>query len=144
MLDTLREILVTYETAERPEKGWDYYNKYQVKREIIANTRDNMGIVVPAQLYRPIKGKDNFQVWNSRPTQKEVDDLYEESMKALKEGYPGTALKAGKDLWVYSEYFNTTYQLLNSAYEALNRPQLGATLQIAKEYREECDKNRKL
>jgi hypothetical protein len=72
-----------------------------------------MGIVVPPHLYRPLKGKDHFQVWNYVPTKKEVDDLYKKAMKALKEGYPGTALKAGKDLWIYSEYFDTTYQLLN-------------------------------
>ncbi|MBD2768887.1 DUF2228 domain-containing protein [Hymenobacter sp. BT664] len=144
LLDTLREILISYETAERPEKGWDYYDKYSAKREITANTRDNMGIVVPPHLYRPIKGKDHFQVWNYVPTKKDVDALYKKAIQALHEGYPGTALKAGKDLWIYHEYFDTTYKLLNSAYEALNRPQLCATLQLIKEYRDSCYKSNKI
>jgi hypothetical protein len=38
-LNTIRDILITYETAERPEKGWDYDDKYQLKREITAETR---------------------------------------------------------------------------------------------------------
>lgn len=142
-IETIREILMNYATGNRQEIGWDYDDKYNIwllKERI--NTREGLGIYVPPDLYRPLPGEDKFQIWNYQPTPEEVVTLYTNAMNAIKEGFPGTALKAGKDLWIYHEYFDTTYKLLNAAYEALDRLLLCRTLKLAKEFREECDRAR--
>jgi len=142
-LNKLREILIQYETKERKEQGWEYVKKYNVKRNIAAITRDSIGIIVPKELYKPLKELEKFEIWNYNPSKEEVDVIYKKAIEALEEGYPGTALKAGKDLWVYQKYFDITYKLLDAAYQKLDRILLQNTLKIAKEFRDECDKNRK-
>jgi Uncharacterised conserved protein (DUF2228) len=139
-LDRVRELLMTYETQKRSEIGSEYTERYRITRSTIALTRDNMGIVLPQQLFRPLAAVDRFQEWNYSPTARDVQELEKTAMQAVLDGYPGTALKAGKDLWIYRDYFETTYNLLNAAYQALDRPLLCATLKIARGYREDCDR----
>ncbi len=55
-----------------------------------------------------------------------------EARQALREGFPGTALKLGKDLWAvggerHTEY---AYELLDAAYAALGREVLREVLRI--------------
>ncbi|MFB2922126.1 ADP-ribosylation family protein [Aerosakkonema funiforme] len=120
-LNEIREILQRYDTADRPEMGAAYTEKYYVQRAIIAKTRDYMGIVVPVHLYKPLAGEDKFQIWNYKPSEWEVAEYRKEALQALQEGYPGTALKLGKDLWIYQEFSDITCELLDLAYEALGR-----------------------
>jgi Uncharacterised conserved protein (DUF2228) len=138
-LDRVREILMTYETQDRPEFGDEYTEKYRITRKTTAPTRDNMGIVVPQELFRHLAKIDRFQDWNYSPTPQAVQELQKEAMQAVADGFPGTALKAGKDLWVYRDYCETAYSLLDAAYQALDRPLLSATLKIARTFRKDCD-----
>lgn len=141
-LNALRTEIQKYYTGNRLETGEIYLGKYQVAkvRQTVAQTRDGMGIVVPRSLYSPLSGDDKFQIWNYEPTHEELGQMTNEAMDALKEGYPATALKLGKDLWIYQEYRAQCYALLDAAYAALGRDILTKMLGIAKEYREYCDR----
>lgn len=142
-LSTFREAIKKYHTGDRPEVGEEYVDKYNMWQErdkvIAATTRNHMGIVVPDGLYKPLSGEDKFEIWNYEPTPEEVERFADEAKQALKDGYPGTALKLGHDLWVYWEYFDTTYELLDMAYEALGRDLLRKMLKQAKEFRNYYD-----
>jgi hypothetical protein len=59
---------------------------------------------VPQHLYQPIEIEDRFQIFDYKPTLEEVTYLHQKAMVALRDGFPGTALKLGKDLWVYREF----------------------------------------
>jgi Uncharacterised conserved protein (DUF2228) len=138
-LDLARSVLMNYATQDRSEQSDAYTEKYWIARNTNAPTRDNMGIIVSPDLFRPLTGNDRFQEWDYKPTTQEVEELYRDAMKALEDGFPGTALKAGKDLWIYRDYFETTYKLLDAAYTALDRPLLNKTLKIAGDFRAECE-----
>ncbi len=88
-----------------------------------------MGIVVHPELYRPLSLKDKA-LW--RRLWKEADplELVEEARQALRDGYPGTALKLGKELWAVGGNRNSDYafELLDAAYPALGRDVLRAVL----------------
>lgn len=126
-LDLIRDLLMQYCTAERPQTGRNYKG-YRVKRKPVAPTRENMGIVLPKKLYKPLSSYDMFtdrsQGWNYCPTEKEVEEFTKEAFQLLDEGFPGAAFKLGKDLWIYSEHNSTSYQLLAKVYEVLERPTL--------------------
>ena len=140
-LNALRTKIPKYYTGNRLETGENYLGKYQIAkvRQTVAQTRDGMGIVVTRSLYKPLSGDDKFQIWNYEPTHEAVGQMTNEAMDALKQGYPATALKLGKDLW-YQEYRAQCYALLDSAYAALGRDILRKMLGVAKEYREYCDR----
>jgi hypothetical protein len=141
--DGIRTLLQQYGTADRQERGWEYYEKYHVwgtsQRKTVAATRDAMGIVVPQNAYRPLDRDDPFQIWNYHPSADEAQQMTDSALESLRAGFPGTALKLGKDLWIYSEHQSLSYRLLDDAYDALHRPLLRRYLDIARRYREWCD-----
>ena len=77
------------------------------------------------------------------PKPAKVERLAAEAMKLLREGYPGGALKLGRDLWVFASKFPVCYDLLDAAYEALGREPLRKLLTEARAWREHCDSRRK-
>jgi hypothetical protein len=164
--DTVRDLLKPYATGDRQEQGEDYVNRYRSPslRHPAARTRDDMGIVVPPGTYRallrrddgsfgiressqaqaPRASDDSFQRWDYCPTVPEAELMTEAALEALKSGFPGTALKLGKDLWAYGVLFQAySYRLLEAAYDALDRPLLQRYLAIARDHRAECDANRR-
>lgn len=145
-LALLRGALKTYETGERDEVGKAYVAKYGERygssQHAIAPTRDGMGIVVQEDLYRPLSGDDICQIRNYRPTPQEIQEKAEEAMYLLAQGYPGAALKLGKDLWISEDFRETSYALLDAAYAALGRELLRTWLNLAIDYRKSCDAKR--
>jgi hypothetical protein len=134
-LDEVRAAIQQYATAERSEKGAEYEDHYppRVARsaQVVAATREGMGIVVPPELYRPLRVKDK-KLWSLLRTEEGTAEVVEEARRALREGFPGTALKLGKDLWSFgggrcAEY---AYELLDAAYAALGRETLRRVLQV--------------
>ncbi|MCU0445182.1 MAG: DUF2228 domain-containing protein [Microscillaceae bacterium] len=125
-LEVIRDILTKYCTAERPEKGSHYTQKYQLKRHFSAPTREGMGIVVEPHQYKPLPEKDWFtdptQSSDYHPTAEHIDKIAHKALDLLHDGYAGAALKLGKDLWTYPLFYKTCHQLLSEAYTALNRP----------------------
>ncbi|KAL4894389.1 hypothetical protein BDV59DRAFT_200738 [Aspergillus ambiguus] len=141
-LARLREILQTYSTGDRPETGTEYMRKYKTidtSRYVVAPTRDRMGIVLNPDKYVPINGNDIFTQWDLSLSPSQVADLEKEAMDLMAQGYPGAALKLGKDLWAFKDYHETSYRLLHSAYKALGRPLLQKFLHIAIECRARSD-----
>lgn len=135
-LQVVRQALREYDPNDSQELGEAYCFGSGRRRQGNIPTRDELGINLPLNLYRPLADTDNFQIWNYQPTAEEVEAYKEAALLALAEGYPGTALKLGKDLWVYEKYFDTTFELLDAAYAALNRPLLRRMLREAKTFRE--------
>ena len=134
-LDDLRGRLIEYETADRPEVGEEYTERYAgvTSREarVIEETADNMGVVVAPDLFRPLT-KAGRPLWRQLCKKKhDPRDLVEEARVALAEGYPGTALALGKDLWatVIGDKMAHAVELLDAAYEALGRTTLRLVLQ---------------
>ena len=132
-LAALREQLTAFGTAERPEVGQAYMDLYSGRAPRrpapVAATREGMGIVVPPELYRPLPVKDK-KLWSLLGKDDDPVELVEEARRALREGFPGTALKLGKDLWSFgggrrAEY---AYELLDAAYAALGREPLRLVL----------------
>lgn len=101
------------------------------KRAPIAPTRERMGIVVPPERYRALPD-DPFGGWDYRPGADEVARMEARALELLAEGFPGAALKLGRDLWIYREHAETSVRLLDAAYEALDRPLQRAMLRFRK------------
>jgi hypothetical protein len=140
-LDAIRSALGGFWGADRPERGDEYLDEYggSAWREPVAETRDRMGIVVPKRLYRKLPGKDPTTAWDWKATKTEVKKLAAAAMKLLADGFPGAALKLGKDVWAYPEHRETSYELLDAAYESLGRDHLRRLLAEARAFREHCD-----
>ena len=125
-LAALRAILRRFATDDRPETGEEYFEKYLARsararrKRTIAATQDGMGIVVHPELYRPLSVKDK-SLWRCLWKEDDPLDLVEQASHALREGFPGTALKLGKELWAVGGEKKTAYafELLDAAYTAL-------------------------
>ncbi len=134
-----RSRLMQHATGDRLEIGEEYTKKYAglSRRSIVADTLEGMGIVVPEPLYRPLSLGDEELLTKEREGE-EFTDVVVEAEQALAEGFPGTALKLGKDLWIGNAgQKQDAYRLLGAAYEALNRPTLQTLLSRIASTREE-------
>ena len=109
------------------------------QRAATAPTRDGMGIIVPPDKYAPLSGAERFLEPRYTPTAAEVHKFRELALSALQHGYAGTALKLGKDLWDYPDYFDISCELLDKAYSALGSPVLRDRLQKGRENRKKMD-----
>jgi hypothetical protein len=134
-IDQLRSRLTRIATADRPERGRDYEDAYGERSaraaRVVAATREGMGIVVPPEKYRPLSLKDR-SLWRQLRLEKTPTDVLEEARRALEDGFPGTALKVGKDLWAFGgeQRSEHAYELLDAAYGALGRDVLREVLRI--------------
>jgi hypothetical protein len=140
-LDDLRPRLQKYATGDRAETGDEYfanYGGYAPRNDhIVADTREGMGIVVPPEQYRSLSLSDK-KLWAALRKTNKLAPLLEEARQALRDGYPGTALKLGKDLWAVGGEHQTmyAYELLDGAYAALGREVLRRVLRTHRENRD--------
>jgi hypothetical protein len=140
-LDGLRLALCRYGTAERSETGDAYVQQYQGQAarnaHVTAETMEGLGIVVPPEKYGPLSLKDKW-LWSRLRKDDNPRDLVDEAMQALRESFPGTALKLGKDLWAAGGEHQTmyAYDLLDAAYEALGREVLRNVLREHRAHRD--------
>ena len=134
-IDAVRERLVGWATGDRPETGDEYADKYlgwsSRNEQLVAETPEGLGIVVPQEQYRPLSRSDK-KLWAYLRKTDDPAKVVEEARQALRDGFPGTALKLGKDLWAvegerHTEY---AYELLDAAYEALGREVLREVLRV--------------
>jgi Uncharacterised conserved protein (DUF2228) len=136
----LRQKLLRHATADRPETGEPYVEKYlwvlppRFDR-VVAATREGMGIVVPPETYRPLSLPDK-KLWKLLAKTDDPSRVVEAAESALREGYPGTALKLGKDLWATGGERQRAYayDLLDGAYAALGRDVLRQVLAHHREH----------
>ncbi|MFO0841543.1 MAG: DUF2228 domain-containing protein [Gemmataceae bacterium] len=133
-LARLRQLLTQYETADRPEVGEAYTERYaglSARNElVVAETHEGMGIVADAKLYRPLS-LTGRKLWRAVLRKKaDLTPLAEEARRALRDGFPATALELGKDLWATGDprKAELSYALLDAAYAALGREALRRVL----------------
>jgi hypothetical protein len=130
----VRQRLMEYGSGDRPAVGEEYTETFAgVSRRsdhVVAGTVEGMGIVVPPQQYRPLSLADR-KLWSHLRRSKDPIDLVEEARAALLEGFAGTALKLGKDLWPTASPVKAAHagELLDSAYAGLGRGTLRRVLQ---------------
>jgi hypothetical protein len=140
-LDELRASIQQYSTAGRREVGAEYEERYLPRvirsSRVVAATREGMGIVVPPELYRPLQVRDQ-KLWSLLRREEGTAAVVERARRALHAGFPGTALKVGKDLWSFGEKRRAehAYELLDAAYAALGREPLRRVLQAHRANRE--------
>jgi hypothetical protein len=135
-----REAMGTYAPAlrKRREVGDAYLKKYGAAaiRKPTVQTRSRIGIVVDKKRYRPLGRRDPFtnkgDYW---PEAADVKRFVSAARKAAADGYPGTALKLGHDLWIYRDHHAASHDMLGLAYSALGRDALNAQLARAIAYR---------
>ena len=137
-LDQLREVLVTFATGDRPETGGSYVENYGHLRparfrRVVARTPEGMGIVVPPRQYQALS-LSNKDLWGYLRRAEDPAVMVEEARQALRDGFPGTALKLGKDLWATG--WDQAFDLLDAAYGALERPILREVLRVHREHRD--------
>jgi hypothetical protein len=139
--DALRNALMRFATADRPEVGEAYTDKYGGRssraERVVAETAEAMGVVAPPGTYRPLSVPDKAL----RLLINKQDDpagIVDEARHALRDGFPATALKLGKELWPLpgerkAEY---AYELLDAAYAALGRDMLRQVLRTHRRHRD--------
>lgn len=141
-LAAIREQLGMFWGSDRPETASDYLDAYDGGREYDAETFDGLGIIVPEGAYRPLPLDYAVPRRRLDPQPHEVERLAAEAMVFLKDGFPGSALKLGRDLWIVANEFPVCYDLLDAAYAALGREPLRRLMNEAREFRADCDKPR--
>ncbi len=136
-----REALGRYAPAigKRREIGAAYLKKYgdAAIRKVTVQTRSRIGLVVDKKRYRPLGKRDPFtkkggDYW---PKGADVKRFVTDARKAAADGFPGTALKLGHDLWGYRDHHAASHEMLGLAYSALGRDTLKAQLARAIAYR---------
>jgi hypothetical protein len=132
-LAVLRGRLMEVATADRPETGEEYTERYAgvTSREesVVAETMEGIGIVVPPALYRPLE-MDDRKLWRHLRRTEDPAGVVEEARQALRDGFAGTALKLGKDLWATTGARKAAQacDLLDATYAALGREVLRGVL----------------
>jgi hypothetical protein len=128
-LERVRTRLMAYATSDRDETGDEYAERWggvsRRSEHVVAETMDGMGVVVPPPQYRPLS-VDGRRLYKRLKRGEGLDELAAEARRALAEGFPGTALKLGKDLWacVGEQQSALSAKLLEEAYTALGRAAL--------------------
>lgn len=136
VLDALRMQLQRFTSHDEPEHGDAYLEKYvygsswppQDAKRI--PTLDGAGLRVPSESYRsiPMESMKAYELWMFLQVQENAEIFLQEGQLALREGYAGTALKVGKDLWTCG-YGHLSFELLQGAYRMLGRNLLADRLQ---------------
>jgi hypothetical protein len=140
-LDACRRRLLDYATADRPEVGDAYTERYANRtrraKAVVAATMEGMGVVVEPGQYRPLSLRGR-PLWRFLRRTDDPADLVAEARQALGEGYAGAALALGKDLWATTGPRRTAYAcaLLDEAYAALGRETLRGVLQTHQAHRD--------
>ncbi len=140
-IDDVRSRLCRWRTGDRPETGELYEERYPEHTtrlaRVVAQTRDGMGIAVPPQSYRPLS-LSNRNLWQCLRRGAGTAVVLEEARQALRDGFPGTALKLGKDFWAVGgdDRAALAFDLLDSAYAALGRGVLRDVLRAHRAHRD--------
>jgi hypothetical protein len=139
--DALRKAIMRYATADRSEVGEAYTDKYGGRsrrlEHIVAETYEGMGIIAPPEMYRPLSLPDK-KLRSLLYNQDDPVAIVQEGRQALRDGFPATALKLGKELWPLHGKQRTAYayELLDAAYAALGRDMLRRVLHVHRQNRD--------
>ncbi|HVS35155.1 MAG TPA: ADP-ribosylation family protein, partial [Gemmataceae bacterium] len=139
--DDLRQALMRYAGADRPEVGEAYTDKYSGRTaraaHVVAETSDGAGVTAPPGTFRPLSlsGK-KLRLLLYR--QDDPAAIVDEARQALRDGFPATALQLGRELWPLpgARKRDYAYELLDAAYAALGRETLRTVLRTHREHRD--------
>jgi hypothetical protein len=140
-LDRLRSRLPRWATTDRPEIGLEYTDRWTGAATrnalVIAETVEGMGVVGAPECFRPLSRKGKRYLSYLRKAANLLN-VVEEARAALRDGFPLTSLKVGKDLWALGGKRATryAYELLDGSYAALGRESLRQVLAIHRENRD--------
>ena len=141
-LNGFRPRLLRCATADRPETGEAYVEKYQSEgRPQRGGDRpdgEGMGVVAPpGDIPAAVAVR---QETAARCSAKQDDPAAYRGggAQALRDGFPATALKLGKELWPLRGERKTeyAYELLDAAYAALGREVLRQVLRTHRDHRD--------
>ncbi|MFI6344344.1 ADP-ribosylation family protein [Streptomyces sp. NPDC050560] len=141
----LREVLMAFDTGDRPEEGAAYHERHRPSPELFAHghpdraeTLDGAGALAPGDTVAP-RGRQrpyDDHAFCSQLRKELCEDAAAreartaEALRACAAGHPAEALALGRDLhWLsgVGEGFQTAAgELLAAAYRALDRPALAA------------------
>ncbi len=125
-IDRVRRVLIRYATGKRKQTGAAYTNRYvghsARRKRVVARTPEGLGVVVPPEQYRPLSlsGRELRRLLRKG----DASEVVAEAQRALDEGFPGTALQLGRELWALvptGPLLEQTRALLDGAYAALGR-----------------------
>jgi hypothetical protein len=153
--DELREVLESWlptEARGRTETGQVYIDRYQIDggededvigRPVVAYTWGAECIAASEDLYRD-PGADDETIWREVRESTGAARWLAEAEQALRDGYPATALKLGKDVWHLApkEAEVDACRVIVGAYDALGRSLLGEVLEARKRQRDQWDAER--
>jgi len=140
-LAELRRALLWFATADRSETGEEYFEKYGGRAArndaVVAGTPEGMGVVAPRKTYRRLSLPDK-KLRAALRKRDAARPLLEEARQALRDGFPATALKLGKELWALGGKRRTeyAYELLDAAYAGLGREVLRQVLAAHRAHRD--------
>jgi hypothetical protein len=151
--DELREVLrprMPGASRRRKQTGQDYVDRYldddlpEGSGNIVAQTWGEECITAPDHLYRDPAASDET-IWREVREADGAARWLAEAEQALRDGYPATALKLGKDLWHVAPKAAEAdaCRVMVAAYYALGRPLLAEVLKARKEQRDLWDAGRR-
>src|SRR5262249_51875844 len=110
---------------------------------LVAHTWGAERIAAQEHLFRA-PSADDETIWREVREAAGAGRWLKEAEQALRDGYPATALKLGKDLWHLApkEVEAEACRVMVAAYEALDRPLLGEVLKARKQQRDLWDAER--
>lgn len=135
----LRDAVMEYETADRPEQGITYIQTYRKCEERIP-TCNELGITVPPSYERP-QERDIAAIYQAIcADDPQVKIWINEALEACAQGQPALALALGHDLhWLshdQPERKEAAYLLLTRAYEVLGYQALSDIVTLHHQYRD--------
>lgn len=139
-LTVLREAIIAWETADRPEKGAAYTDLHKFEYSNRLLTMGSPGLLLPEQLGGDLPVRDDNKIYEAiRNDDPIVAEWIAEAHNLCKNGQPATALALGHELhWLSAgkkEREEAATSLLVAAYTALGYHALAETAKWHGKYR---------
>jgi hypothetical protein len=139
--EELRQALMHFETADRPERGQDYEDTYGVWEQTRhrAPTLDGLGAQAPGPVALTGRPQYEYDLHEMYKDARQRDAWIAEARVGLASKDPWPALVVGRDLFFKSweaELQPTAVELLTEAYEMLGRGALAEIVRLHHEHRD--------
>lgn len=137
-LDALRASICRVAELSDGLRGDAYLEAQTVlARQDVRLTSEYMGVVVPSATYRELKlpcGPSAYEIWDY-VRHANMTPWIERAYEAADEGFAGTALWLGRELWGFSQWADAATALLVRGYEGLGREVLAEVVKTHARHR---------